>query len=71
MSKLDQTGIDTGVTARPPNEAEMAAWRALTRDEQVRLYQEALAHPDCGVATDDSMEDILAEAKARLARRRG
>jgi hypothetical protein len=52
-----------------PTEAELAAWAALPRDEQVRRYQEALAHPDCSVATDDSMTDILAAARRRVAAR--
>jgi hypothetical protein len=71
MFKLDQSGAYTGPAAKPPTEAETAAWQALTREEQVRLYREALAHPDCGVATEDSMAEILAEAQARFARRDG
>ena len=52
-----------------PTDAELAAWAALPRDEQVRRYQEALAHPDCSVPTDDSMSDILAAARQRAAAR--
>ena len=52
-----------------PTEAELAAWAALPRDEQVRRYQEALAHPDCSGPTDDSMSDILAAARQRVAAR--
>jgi hypothetical protein len=52
-----------------PTEAELAAWAALPRDEQVRRYQEALAHPDCSTPTDDSMSDILAAARQRVASR--
>ncbi len=52
-----------------PTEAELAAWAALPRDEQVRRYQEALAHPDCSTLTDDSMSDILAVARQRVATR--
>jgi hypothetical protein len=65
MSKLDQTWVDVGPAARPPSEAETAAWQALSREEQVRLYREALAHPDCGVVTEDSMAEILARAARR------
>lgn len=50
-----------------PTEAELAAWAALPRDEQVRRYQEVLAHPDCSTPTDDSMSDILAAARQRVA----
>ncbi len=52
-----------------PTEAELAAWATLPRDEQVRRYQEALAHPDCSTPTDDSMSDILAAARRRVAAR--
>jgi hypothetical protein len=52
-----------------PTEAELAAWAALPQDEQLRRYQEALAHPDCSMATDDSMSDILAAARQRVAAR--
>jgi hypothetical protein len=55
----------------PPTEAELAEWNALTREEQVARYREALAHPDCAVTTDTTMAEILAEAQARVARRRG
>jgi hypothetical protein len=62
------TDKPTGVMpAAAPTEAELAAWAALPRDEQVRRYQEALAHPDCGVLTGDSMSDILAVARKRVA----
>jgi hypothetical protein len=54
-----------------PTDAELAAWAALPRDEQVRRYQEALAHPDCSTPTDDSMSDILAAARQRVATRNG
>lgn len=52
-----------------PTEAELEAWAALPRDEQIARYREALAHPDCNTATDDSMSDILAAARQRVATR--
>ena len=52
-----------------PTEAELAAWASLPRDEQVRRYQEALAHPDCSVQTDDTMSDVLLAARRRVAAR--
>ncbi len=54
-----------------PTDAELAAWAALPRDEQMRRYQEALAHPDCGTPTNDTMSDILAAARQRVASRNG
>jgi hypothetical protein len=54
----------------PPTEAELAEWNALSREEQVRRYREALSHPDCDVVTDTTMAEILVEAQARVAARR-
>jgi hypothetical protein len=52
-----------------PTEAELEAWAALPRDEQVARYREALAHPDCNTPTDEDMNDILAAARQRAASR--
>jgi hypothetical protein len=52
------------------DEAEVAAWNALPRDEQVRRYRELLASPACRTIIDDSMSDILAVAQERVAARR-
>jgi hypothetical protein len=54
----------------PPTEAELAEWRALTREEQLARYREALQSPDCERVSDASMGDILAEAQQRAAARR-
>ena len=53
-----------------PTEAEIAAWAALPRDEQVRRYQELFQHPDCNSFTTDTPDDILAAARQRVAARR-
>jgi hypothetical protein len=53
-----------------PTEAELDAWAALPRDEQVRRYQEMLKHPDCNTFTTDTPEEILAAARQRVAARR-
>jgi hypothetical protein len=53
-----------------PTEAELAAWAALPRDEQVRRYQELFQHPDCNTFTTDTPDDILAAARQRVAARR-
>jgi hypothetical protein len=52
------------------NETEIAAWNALSRDQQVRRYREVLAHSACDAITDDGMSDILAVARRRVAVRR-
>jgi hypothetical protein len=58
------------VPSATPTEAELAAWAALPRDEQVRRYQEMLAHPDCNTLTTDTPDEILAAARQRVAARR-
>ena len=64
MTSSKQTGILPSAT---PTDTELAAWTALPRDEQVRRYQEALAHPECSEPSDDSMTDILTVARRRVA----
>jgi hypothetical protein len=53
-----------------PTDAEIEAWAALPRDEQVRRYQEMFKHPDCNTFTADTPDDILAAARQRVAARR-
>jgi hypothetical protein len=67
MSKATDTDVMPSATA---TEAEIAAWNALSRDQQVHRYREVLAHPACDAITDDSMSDILAAARRRVATRR-
>lgn len=52
-----------------PDDREIAEWERLPRDEQLRRLREHLAHPDCAVLTDDTMDDILAAARTRVADR--
>ena len=52
-----------------PTEAELGAWAALSRDEQMSRYREALTHPDCSAVTGDNMKDILEAARQRVASR--
>jgi hypothetical protein len=66
MTGSKHTGMLPSAT---PAEAELAAWAALPRDEQVRRYQEALAHSDCSEPSRESMNDILALARQRVAAR--
>lgn len=41
----------------------------MTRDEQVALYRQYLAHPDCDTFTTETPEDILVVARAVVAAR--
>jgi len=53
-----------------PSEAEIAAWQALPRDEQLRRLRLALAHPDCDRVSASTMDDIRANGRALAARLR-
>lgn len=53
----------------PPTEAELAAWNALTRDEQIARYREYLADPDCHRLTGSTVATILDRARERVATR--
>jgi hypothetical protein len=57
-------------SATAGDEADLDAWNALSRDEQVRRYRETLTHPACDTIVDDSMSDILAAGRQRVAGRR-
>ncbi|MGO9744035.1 MAG: hypothetical protein ACLPN5_21450 [Roseiarcus sp.] len=67
MTKLDDARLHVMPSALPPTEQELEAWRALSRDEQAQRYRDALADPDCAIPTDDTMAQILAEARAQVA----
>ena len=45
-----------------PTKAEAAAWNRLSHEEQLRRTRQALDHPDAGIISPDTMDDILAEA---------
>jgi hypothetical protein len=54
----------------PPTEAELAAWNALTREQQIDRYRAYLAAPECQTFTTDTPDEILAAARAKVAARR-
>lgn len=58
-------------SALPPTEAELAAWRALSREEQLARTREALQAPDAGQVSKATMADVLTAARQRVAARRG
>ena len=70
VAAMTGTKIRNLLSALPPTEAELAAWNALTRDEQIAQYRELFDHPDCNTFTTDTPDDILQAAKARVAARR-
>jgi hypothetical protein len=52
-----------------PSTEDIAAWNALSREEQLNRLRQECAHPDCDIVVEDSMADILALAKERAARK--
>ncbi len=58
-------------SALPPAENELAAWHALSRDEQVLWYRQALEAPDATSLSELTMGDVLTAARERVAARRG
>jgi hypothetical protein len=50
-------------SALPPTEAELAAWRALSRDEQLTRYRDGLQAPEAGHVSKATMADVLTAAR--------
>ncbi len=45
---MTETATRPLLSALPPTEAELAAWHALSREEQLAGFREALQAPDAG-----------------------
>jgi hypothetical protein len=58
-------------SAVPLSKEEQARWDALSDEERLRLYDEMFESPDCNSYIDETMDEILAAAKSRLAARSG
>jgi hypothetical protein len=54
-----------------PTEAELAAWRALSRDEQLARARAVLQAPDAERVSEATTVDVLATARRRAAARSG
>lgn len=61
MSETDT--ITNVMPSATPSEAEIEAWNALPRDEQLKRLRLALAHPDCTTPSTSTMTDILKRAQ--------
>jgi hypothetical protein len=62
--------MSAAMPSATPTEEEIQAWEALPREEQLRRLRAALTHPDCGIATTDTMAEIRVEAVTRADLRR-
>ncbi len=70
MADTRESDVYAAPSPLPPTEAELAAWHALSRDEQLARYREALHHPDCDRIIKATMADVLTRARKRVAARR-
>ena len=68
---MTETTMRPFPSALPPTEEELAAWQALSRDEQLVRYREALQAADVQRVSKANMADVLAIARQRVAARRG
>ncbi len=68
---MTETAMRPFPSALPPTEAELAAWRALSRDEQLARYREALQAPEARRVSKATMADVLTAARQLVAARRG
>jgi hypothetical protein len=53
-----------------PSEEDIQRWEALPRDEQLHRLRVSLMHDACSTITEDSMSDVLADARSRVDSRR-
>ena len=69
----DTRDLDTLTVPSPlaSTEAELVAWNALTREQQIARYRAYLAAPECQTLPTDTPDEILAAAQAKVAARRG
>jgi hypothetical protein len=66
--------VDTPASVMPsatPTEADLAAWQALSRDEQLRRLRASLSQPDCSTVSSRAMSEILSCAQAAAKQRNG
>jgi len=61
----DHEALDDLMPSATPSPEQIREWQGLSRDEQLRRLRLALSHPDCQTATTDTMDDVLAVARAR------
>jgi hypothetical protein len=64
ITMVNTITISPVMPSATPSEAEIAAWQALPRDEQMRRMQAFFADPDCSRVSPNRMDDILKRARA-------
>jgi hypothetical protein len=59
---------DAVMPSATPTEVEIAAWRELPRDEQLRRMRQLLASPEASTPSDVTMAQIWQEIEADAAK---
>ena len=67
----DSKTLSDVMPSATPSEADIAAWKDLPRDEQVRRMRLALTDPERNRDSGKNMADIWAEIKTRRASSHG
>ena len=57
---------DAVMPSATPTEAEIAVWRELPRDEQLRRMRQILASPEASTPSDATMDEILEEIGTQI-----
>ena len=63
--------LATVMPSATPTEAEIHAWNQLPREEQIRRLRLSLTSPESSRVSEDTMADLLAEARRRADARNG
>ncbi len=63
--------LPTVMPEATPSDADIAAWQALPRDEQLHRLRAKLANPDCATVSTATMGDILSRAQGAVKLRHG
>ena len=70
MSETSET-LARIVPSATPTDADIAAWQALPREEQLRRLQATLSHSDCSDVSGATMSEILKRAQSAAKIRHG
>ena len=68
-TSMSETKSLAAPSSLPPSRLDLEEWNALSREEQVSRYRNALADPECFVVTDKTMVEIRIEARKPFCRR--
>lgn len=63
--KLLPTAPGTISSWAVPTPEDDALWEAMTREQQVAAMQDYFRSPECTTSTDNSVDDVVARARAR------